>query len=556
MLEPEYLEFCPERIADIYRELCDNILKDIIRRILKTKHVTETAKWQAEVLQEAGMIRGQIVKEIAKRTGIIAKEVQILFEDAGVRTVEADNVFYTEAGIEPVDIALSDPMMQTLEAGYRKTLGLLDNLTNTIPSAGYTAYINTCNEAYMKVSSGAFSLQEAVRTSVKNLASRGIEIIKYDSGHREKVDVAVMRAVRTGVGQTCAKIGMMNAEEMGCHLMEIDAHAGARPDHAKWQGKLVTLTGQDAGKTIDGMKVWTLSGIGYGTGAGFRGWNCRHDWNPYFPGISTPNYGKKELEKLNEKKIEWNGEKYTEYEISQMQRAEERKVRALKRECIANDTAIKNASDAETKALFQSEYQKSAVKLKTAEQQLKDFCKVTNQQRDKFREQVLGFSRSEAQKAVWASKKSLTSRANGGIIRKSGALNPDSEQAYTHAEKYYAAVRKMKTDVKRIAENTGFSEELVGSIKNFIFMEKHDLGGDELEFFFPDYKMAESWQRLIDGKNIQPHDLTLLKHEEMERKLMEKGLSQEAAHDITSETYNYTVEAKAFYDKIKKNKKE
>ena len=62
---------------------------------------------------------------------------------------------------------------------------------------------------------------------------------------------------------------------------------------------------------------------------------------------------------------------------------------------------MKNASDAE----FQSEYQKSAVKLKAAEQQLKDFCKATNQQRDKFREQVLGFDKIQAQKAVWTEKK-------------------------------------------------------------------------------------------------------------------------------------------------------
>lgn len=31
------------------------------------------------------------------------------------------------------------------------------------------------------------------------------------------------------------------------------------------------------------------------------------------------------------------------------------------------------------------------------------------------------------------------------------------------------------------------------------------------------------WQRLIDGKNIQKHDITLLNHELLEQLLMKKG---------------------------------
>lgn len=156
------------------------------------------------------------------------------------------------------------------------------------------------------------------------------------------------------------------------------------------------------------------------------------------------------------------------------------------------------------------------------------------------------------------SGKPLTPEGSGGIIEKtsgvvSGALSPDSERADEHAQRYYAAVRKMKTDVLKIAQNTGFSSELVQFIKDFIFMEKHGLG-DRTDYFDPDYKMAESWQRLIDGKDIKPHDLTLLKHEQMERELMKQGYSQAEAHKITSKTYNYAKEAYEYYDSIEKHK--
>ncbi|MCR5479439.1 MAG: hypothetical protein K6F27_06210 [Ruminococcus sp.] len=68
--------------------------------------------------------------------------------------------------------------------------------------------------------------------------------------------------------------------------------------------------------------------------------------------------------------------------------------------------------------------------------------------------------------------------------------------------------------------------------------------------------MAQSWQRLIEGKNIQPHDITLLNHEKMEQKLMKQGLSQEEAHALTEKKYNYAKESNDYYAEIEKHKNE
>lgn len=137
----------------------------------------------------------------------------------------------------------------------------------------------------------------------------------------------------------------------------------------------------------------------------------------------------------------------------------------------------------------------------------------------------------------------------------SGARNPYGEAAKEHARKYYGLVRSMTTDVQKIAETTGFPEIEIQRIKNYVFMEKHDLGGEEPEFFEPDFMMAESWRRLQAG-TPEPHDITLLHHERMERELMQQGMSQEEAHIITTKKYNYGKEAAEFYDKIKKYRKE
>ena len=113
----------------------------------------------------------------------------------------------------------------------------------------------------------------------------------------------------------------------------------------------------------------------------------------------------------------------------------------------------------------------------------------------------------------------------------SGALNPDSREALKHAEQYYESIRKMKTDIDKITKNTGYTEDYIFEVKKHLFLEKHDLGGENPEYFHPDYEIGQSWQRLINGKNIQSHDYILLKHEYAERQYMSKGFSQREAHD-------------------------
>jgi hypothetical protein len=98
----------------------------------------------------------------------------------------------------------------------------------------------------------------------------------------------------------------------------------------------------------------------------------------------------------------------------------------------------------------------------------------------------------------------------------------------------------MKNDVEAIAKNTNLNIEDVKNIKEHLFLAKHDLGDDgELSYFHPDYEIAQSWQRLIDGRSIEPQDITLLKHELLEREYMLQGFDQNSAHRKAEEKYNY-----------------
>lgn len=133
-----------------------------------------------------------------------------------------------------------------------------------------------------------------------------------------------------------------------------------------------------------------------------------------------------------------------------------------------------------------------------------------------------------------------------------GAItDPLSNKARKHAETYYEEIRHMKTDVQRIAKNTGISEHDINAIKNYLFMESHQLD-DGYRRFDPSFDIASSWQRLMQNK-IEAHDMTLLNHEIMEISLIESGMEQRIAHNYAENQFNYGKESNEYYDRLKKH---
>lgn len=155
--------------------------------------------------------------------------------------------------------------------------------------------------------------------------------------------------------------------------------------------------------------------------------------------VSSRAYSDSELEKLNERNIEYNGEKYTEYEISQIQRKFERDICNLKREAAAADTGRTNAQNDKLKQQFDDDFTAVSVKLKEKERQLNDFLKQTGELPDNSRVWVNGFNKSVSQKAVVANKNMLQYLDKDDIINVRKILSgynayigkyPDSEFKY------------------------------------------------------------------------------------------------------------------------------
>ena len=395
MLTPEQLGHCADDIAALYSELNETIIRDVARRIAKASRITDTGKLQIQALQNLGALQKDVLASVAKYNSMGERELQRIFAEASESSVEWDSKIYRENGLNPLPLNLSPSAMNILEAGYKKTHGNITNLTRTTAVSTQTKFIQACTLAEMKAESGAFSAEQAIFDAVKQLAADGAAVI-YPSGHQDKIDVAVRRNVMTGVGQTTGEICLAYANELGWDLMEITAHAGARPSHAVWQGKIVSLSGKPGYLSLDD--------IGYNTVQGFKGANCRHDWYPYFEG-SPRMYSDEELAALEEKNVEFpDGSMHTLYEAEQYQRGLERRIRESKRVLAAKDELLKNCSDDLNHSELQSRFDKYSVKLKSQEAQLRAFCNKTGVIPDSSRTRTVGFGKSTSQKALQREK--------------------------------------------------------------------------------------------------------------------------------------------------------
>lgn len=394
MLTPKWLSGCADSLVTLYAEAERSILDDMARRISTYDFYVPAAQYQEEKLAMMGMTRKEIVRALSARTGKCTAEIERIMEEGVSSSLNGDAAVYREAGKERSD-TMSREMRKILRAGLKQTNGLFRNLTRTTAAAASKQFEDALDLAWLQVSTGAMDRNSATRQAVKALCKAGVQSVSYESGRTDSLETAVTRAIRTGVNQTALKEQVQLASELDMDLVETTAHAGARPEHAKWQGQVFSLTG----KTRGYKKLSTATG--YGTGAGLGGWNCRHSFHPWSPEMGRT-YKKGELEEYDRPDaVEYEGRKMSLYEAEQLQRKMERNIRRWKRENSAMNAAGLDTTE-------------SAVKLRAWNARYKDYCGKTGLKQQRARTAVEGFGHSQSSKA--AAKAKMAERAADQIF--------------------------------------------------------------------------------------------------------------------------------------------
>lgn len=328
-MRKEYKDQVADKIAARYIGLEERILQDIARRIKKTGEITSTADWQINRLRILGYSSEDIEREIKKTLDASYPEMFELYDKVIDWEYVRNKDIYEQINAEFILFEKNEQLKQITDAIIRQSLEDLENVTKSL---GFyldyngkkvltplsQVYSNYLDNACYDIVTGAFDYGSVLRRVVTQLTNSGLRKIEYGSGYASRVEVAARRAVMTGVTNLTGEIADYNAKKLGTEYFEVEWHAGARPAHSVWQGRVWT-------------KEQLYSVCGLGTVTGLLGANCYHTYYPFFPGISERNWSDDWLEEQNRKESkpkEFRGKEYTLYEAKQRQRQMETAMRA------------------------------------------------------------------------------------------------------------------------------------------------------------------------------------------------------------------------------------
>lgn len=251
---PELLDALPEELAELFRGLELKLLEEICSRLKISGQLNEVTVQDIRVLRAHGIDLEEIKKVISKTTNTGADNLNKLLDDV----VERNQKYYTEL-IDLARVTAPERIVdeRDIAAIRRQTWAMYKNITGSmgflVVKGGRMvfeepakAYEWALDSATLQVQSGSVSYNQAIAGAVKQLADSGIKTVDYESGHVDSVDVAVRRAVMTGVNQLNQKYREQSMGYLKTDLVEVTAHLGARntegpmgwENHAKWQGKV------------------------------------------------------------------------------------------------------------------------------------------------------------------------------------------------------------------------------------------------------------------------------------------------------------------------------
>lgn len=352
---PDDLARLPLELEKLFYELQDRIMTDVVRRIRKTGEITSTADYQLVKMQMLGESTEYIESEIKRIAGMADAEVWELYDQVVEKDYTRKKELYEQVNSNFVPYEENDTLQQWTNAVVQQTQGDIKNITGSlgfsVDMGGGKVVFTPLSEYYQKyldrasldVITGSFDYNTVLRRVVKEMTASGLQTVDYASGYHSRAPVAARRALLTGVQQLSAKMNEKIAKDLNTEYYEVTAHAGARPTHAVWQGRVYHY--RDLGIVC-----------GLGDVTGLCGANCRHSYYAFIPGVSVRTYTDEYLEEMRQKDAEirtYHGKQYNGYTATQRQRQLETTMRAQR----ANIKQLKEGrADADTIRAAQSRY--------------------------------------------------------------------------------------------------------------------------------------------------------------------------------------------------------
>lgn len=243
----EYFYRAADRLIEMYDDFVQYALDDIVDRIMKTGVISSTSEYRIFKLQELGYHLEKIQAYIKKMTKYSDEEINRIFENAGIYLYDPTLRLIIDNGQnEPFSLETSQYISDVFSYYLSSTKGTVHNLTRTTAKASQKLLIDKLDQVHFRVISGVQSYSQAITDAVKEIGQSDLKV-EYPSGHKDNLDVAVRRAVVTGVNKCYADLNLIMAKENNYNYVLVSSHLGARhienpsPEylsHDIWQGQV------------------------------------------------------------------------------------------------------------------------------------------------------------------------------------------------------------------------------------------------------------------------------------------------------------------------------
>lgn len=356
MLSEEVIDKVVDRLVARIEEANTFVLKQIAESVKKVGTLSSSNLIQIQQIMEFGGDFDKIVKKLAEVTNINEKEIYEIFEEVAKSDYRFARQFYEYRNIKYIPYEQNTALKRQVDAIAKITADEYRNISRTTAigfgtideQSGATIfrglkeeYQNIIDEAILNISQGKESFDSAMYKRLKAIGDSGLKVVyrNEDTGktYAKRLDSAVRQNIKEGLTKMHEQMQEQIGEEFDSDGVEISVHLAPAPDHEDVQGKQFSkkqFENFQQGKTatdVDGRKYLPIH-----NGRDRRAigqYNCYHYTFNIVLGVSKPAYSDEELQKImneNDKGFEFEGEHYTLYEGTQMQRRIETEIRRQK----------------------------------------------------------------------------------------------------------------------------------------------------------------------------------------------------------------------------------
>jgi hypothetical protein len=348
MIDERLIDKLVERLVDRIEEGNAYTLQKIGESIKQIGTLSPSKAQQlAQILKYGGNF-DKIVKKLAQITELNVKDIYEIFEEVAKSDYAFAKQFYDYKGVKYIPYEQNIALQRQVKALARLTAEQYVNFSNTLAftkrvngKVVYTklakTYQNAIDKAVLSVAQGKSSFDEQMYSTIKELGSSGLKTVDYANGRSVRLDSSVRQHLKGALRNLHNETQAIFGEEFGSDGVEISVHQNPAPDHQEVQGRqfskeefakfqndqdAVDYTGKLFTKEHDGHDRRSISQ-----------YNCYHYTFDIVLGVSEPNYSEKELEQIlkdNEKGFILDGDHYTNYEGTQLQRKLETAIRQQK----------------------------------------------------------------------------------------------------------------------------------------------------------------------------------------------------------------------------------